>query len=131
VVGLSGASYNIPAPVVNPDGSVIAYKGLNSVQIAQMDPNCAGNGTCPQGAGVDPSVITTMNLYPLPNSNQLGDGFNFRAFTFSSPTPQKLDTYVVKFDYNLNQSGSQRLFVRLGLQNDHAAGAEQFPGQAP
>ena len=127
VTGLSGASYDIPAPVVNADGSVTAYKGLNPAQIASMDPNCTGNGTCPQGAGVDPSVIATMNLYPLPNSNQLGDGFNFRAFTFSSPTPNKLDTYVAKFDYNL--SANQRLFVRLGLQNDHFNGEQQFPGQ--
>src|SRR6266478_8501227 len=119
VQGLSGASYDIPA----------GFNGLGPTQIAQMDPNCTSNGTCPQGRGVDPSVITTMNLYPLPNSDQLGDGFNFRAFTFSSPTPNKLDTYVAKFDYNLTQSGSQRLFVRLGLQNDHANGAQQFPGQ--
>src|SRR5216683_1554460 len=119
VQGLSGASYDIPA----------GFNGLGPAQIAQMDPNCTGNGTCPQGAGIDPSVIATMNSYPLPNSNQLGDGFNFRAFTFSSPTPNKLDTYVVKFDYNLTQNGSQRLFVRLGLQNDHSNGAEQFPGQ--
>jgi len=119
VQGLSGASYDIPA----------GFNGLGPTQIAQMDPNCTGNGTCPQGPGIDPSVIATMNLYPQPNSNQLGDGFNFRAFTFSSPTPNKLDTYVAKFDYNLTQSGSQRLFVRLGLQNDHANGAQQFPGQ--
>jgi hypothetical protein len=121
VQGVSGASYDIPA----------GFNGLGPAQIAQMDPNCTGNGTCPQGPGVNPSVLATLNSYPLPNSNQLGDGFNFRAFTFSSPTPQKLDTYVAKFDYNVTPSGSQRLFVRLGLQNDHVAGAEQFPGQAP
>lgn len=119
VQGLSGASYSFAA----------GNNALGPAQIAQMDPNCTGNGTCPAGPGVDPNVIATLNLYPLPNSNQLGDGFNFRAFTFSSPTPNKLDTYVAKFDYNLTQSGSQRLFVRLGLQNDHANGDQQFPGQ--
>jgi hypothetical protein len=80
---------------------------------------------------VDPSVITTLNQYPLPNTNQQGYGYNFQGYTFSSPAPQKTDTYIVRLDYNLNSTGTQRLFARLGLQNDHSAGAEQFPGQPP
>lgn len=104
---------------------------LGTTQIASMDPNCGGNGTCPWGPGVDPNVIATLNQYPQPNSNQLGYGYNFQAFTFSSPAPSKLDTYVAKFDYNLTQSATQRLFARLGLQNDHFNGAQWFPGQPP
>jgi hypothetical protein len=107
------------------------FTALGTDQIAQMDTHCTANATCPWGPGVDPNTIATMNLYPHANSSQLGDNFNYRAFTFSAPTPNKLDTYVAKFDYNLNQAGSQRLFVRLGLQNDHGAGAPQFPGLDP
>jgi hypothetical protein len=83
-----------------------------------------------------------MNTYPVPNSNNCGDTLNYRCYVFSGPTPSKLDTYVAKFDYNLTQSGSQRVFARLGLQNDHGvpttvtgsqagtnSGAPQFPGQ--
>jgi hypothetical protein len=122
------ANFNpVPVSVTVPAG----FTALGTNQIAQMDNQCTGNGTCPWGPGVDPNTIATMNTYPLPNSDQLGDNFNFRAFTFSAATPNKLDTYVVKFDYNLNQSGTQRLFARLGLQNDHSSGAPQFPGQAP
>ena len=122
------ANFNpVPVSVTVPAG----FTALGTNQIAQMDNQCTGNGTCPWGPGVDPNTIATMNAYPLPNSDQLGDNFNFRAFTFSAATPNKLDTYVVKFDYNLNQSGTQRLFARLGLQNDHSSGAPQFPGQAP
>ena len=117
--GLSGASYSF-APGIN---------GLGPSQIAQMDPNCSANGTCPWGAGVDPNVISTLNQYPLPNSSQSGDGFNYSGFTFSSPAPNKLDTYVVKFDYNLTQSGTQRIFARLGLQNDHRNQSQWYPGQ--
>lgn len=133
VAGLSGAQHNFPS----------GFNGLGPSQIATMDPNCTGNGTCPWGPGVDPNSIATMNQYPLPNSNQLGDGFNFQAFTFSAAAPSKLDTYVARFDYNLTASGSQRLYARLGLQNDHAvptslagglnigtnSGVPQFPGQ--
>lgn len=119
VQGLSGASYTVGA----------GYNALSPAQFASMDPNCTGLGTCPQGAGVDPSVIKTLQSYPLPNSNQVGYGYNFQGYTFSSPTPLKQDTYIAKFDYNLTSNGTQRLFVRLGLQNDHSDGVEQFPGQ--
>src|SRR6266478_3191333 len=135
VAGISGTQHSFPS----------GFNGLGPAQIASMDPNCTGNGTCPWGPGVDPNSIATMNQSPLPNSNQLGDGFNFQAFTFSAAAPSKLDTYVARFDYNLTQSGSQRLYARLGLQNDHAiptslanginvgtnAGVSQFPGQPP
>ena len=135
VAGVSGAQHSFPA----------GFNGLGPAQIASMDPNCTGNATCPWGPGVDPNSLATMNLYPLPNSSQLGDGFNYQAFTFSAAAPSKLDTYVARFDYNLTASGSQRLYARLGLQNDHAvptslagginvgtnSGAPQFPGQPP
>lgn len=110
------------------------FNALGPAQIAQMDPgyssaNC--NSSTPCGPGIDMNVIKTLNQYPDPNTNQLGDGFNYQGYTFSAPTPGKLDTYVARFDYNLNASGTQRLFARLGLQNDHAAGASQFLDQPP
>lgn len=117
------ASYSVNVPA--------GFNALGAPQIASMDPNCSGNGTCPWGPGVNPNVIATLNQYPQPNSNQLGYGYNFQAFTFSSPAPNKLDTYVAKFDYNVTPNGTQRLFARLGLQNDHFNGAQWFPGQPP
>jgi hypothetical protein len=136
VQGLSGTSYTPAA----------GYNALGPTQIASMDPRCTANGTCSASAGlhpgVDPFVIQTLNTYPLPNSDNLGDTLNYRSYTFSAPTPSKLDTYVAKFDYNVTNSGNQRVFVRLGLQNDHGvpttvsgdqfgtnSGAPQFPGQ--
>jgi hypothetical protein len=134
--GISGATYS-PGP---------GFNALGPTQIAKMDPRCTANGTCSASVGlspgVDPFVLQTLSTYPLPNSDNVGDGFNYRGFTFSAPTPSKLDTYVAKFDFNVTSSGSQRLFVRLGLQNDHGvptsvsgdqlgtnSGAPQFPGQ--
>ena len=134
--GKSGTTYN-PGP---------GFNALGPTQIATMDPRCSGTGTCAASAGlnpgVNPFVLQTLNTYPLPNSDNVGDTLNYRGYTFSAPTPSKLDTYVAKFDYNLTSSGSQRLFVRLGLQNDHGvpttvpgdqagtnSGAPQFPGQ--
>jgi len=95
-----------------------------------LDPNCSGLGNCPQGPGVDPSAIAVFNSYPLPNDPTVGDGLNISGFTFADPTPAKLDTYIVKLDYNLTSNGSHRLFLRGNLQDDHlTTNGAQFPGQ--
>src|SRR6266478_1045998 len=129
VNGLSGTQYTSQA----------GFNALGPTQIASMDPHCSGLGTCPWGPGVAPNVIATLNKYPHADSDQLGDGLNYRAFTFASGTPSKLDTYISRIDFNLTKN--QTLFVRGGLQNDHGVptstsgiavgtntGAPQFPG---
>jgi len=134
---------------------------LNSGQIASMDPNCSTptggfpNGTCPLGPGPNPllaylagnpnsSASALFNQYPLPNTDAVGDGLDFRGFVFPSPLPASLNAFVAKIDYNLTKDGNHRLFVRGVLNNDHQAvrnapagitnaatgdGGEQFPGQ--
>lgn len=106
---------------------------LSPSDLAQMDPLCSGLGTCPLGPGADPAAEKVFQSYPLPN-NPLGggDGLNIGAYTFSDPTPTKLDTYIVKLDYNLTPNGSHHVFLRGNLQNDHAtASGSQFPSQPP
>ena len=102
-------------------------QNLTPQNLATMDPHCTGNGTCPQGAGPDPSVLELFQQYPHPNTTG-GDGINFQGFTFSSPTPGMLNTYIAKLDFNITQN--HRLFVRGGLVGDNSSlGAPQFPGQ--
>jgi hypothetical protein len=107
---------------------------LTPAQIASTDPNCRANGTCPLGPGPDPMVVAALNQYPVANSSggcADADGFNFACFTFAAPNPQRLNTTIAKLDYNLNQSGTQHLFVRGNLQQDTLDFAPQFPGQPP
>ena len=104
------------------------YNALGAPQIASMDLHCSGL-YLPLGSGCNPNVLLTLNGYPSPNTDQTGDGYNFRGYTFSSPAPQQQNTYIARFDYNLTQSGTQRLFARLGMQGDHADLAEWMPGQ--
>jgi hypothetical protein len=124
---------------------------LNAAQIAGMDPNCSGNGTCPLGPGPNPLLANIgganpgalFSQYPNANTNTVGDGFDYVGYTFSSPLPASQNAYVAKLDYNLTRDGNHRLFLRGILNNDRTAernlntpfsitgdGGEQFPGQA-
>ena len=66
--------------------------------------------------------------YPLPNTDSVGYGLDFRGFTFAAPNPTKHDTYILRLDYKLTQSGKHNLFVKGHLQNWHTNGVPQFPG---
>jgi hypothetical protein len=99
---------------------------LSPAQIAAMDPNCLGNGTCPWGPGVDPNVLTVLNQYPAPNGFSAGDGLNTASFTWPAPDPASLNTYIARFDYM--PTHRNWLFARGNLQNDKSSSAPQFPG---
>jgi hypothetical protein len=127
---------------------------LSPVQIANIDPNCSSNGTCPLGAGANPLIAylpgnpnsspnSIFNQYPLPNTITVGDGLDFEGFTFPSPLPASLDDYVLKLDYNLTKDGNHRLFLKGIMDNERSSernfinsvntvtgdGGEEFPGQ--
>jgi hypothetical protein len=102
---------------------------LSPAQIASMDPNCTGDGTCPLGAGVNPAAEAYYAQLPAPNGAQLSDGYNLASYTFASPNPVNLNTLIARLDYNLGDK--HRLFVRANLQDDHTAGPIQFPGAPP
>ncbi|MBW4027728.1 TonB-dependent receptor [Acidipila rosea] len=102
---------------------------LTPSQIATMDPNCAGNGTCPWGGGDNPNILSEFANYPTANGTALGDGLNFGSYSFSSPSPASLNTSIVRLDYRPTQA--HLLFVRGNLQKDTTDGPLQFPGQPP
>jgi hypothetical protein len=130
-VGLRNGSISYPS-----GGQIVT---LGPQQIAQMDPNCLGLGTCLK-PGANPAVMALFQQYPTPNTDTVGDGFDYRGYTFASPLPVKLDAYIAKLDYNLTADGNHRLFVRGALNNDRQAersnllaitgdGGSQFAGQ--
>ncbi len=117
-------SYDCTGDDACPSGGI---QTLTPEDLAAMDPNCstpvAGfpQGTCPLGPGPNPAVMAILQQYPTPNTDVVGDGLNYRGFTFSAPAPGKADTYILKFDFNLTRNGNHRAFVRAGLNNDHLA----------
>jgi len=90
---------------------------LNAAQITAMDP---------LGIGPNPTIMNIFNSYPMPNTDSVGDGYNFRGYTFSSPAPASLNTYIAKLDLNLTNSGNHRVFIRGNLQGDRASGVAQW-----
>ncbi len=128
VSGLSGNPYSF-GPGTN---------GVGPTQIAQMDPNCTGIGSCPNGPGVNKFVANAQGTgvfqqYPTANSSACSnaDGFNISCYSFSAPNPTRLNTTIAKLDYNLNHTGTQRLFVRGNYQTDKTSQPPQFPGDPP
>ncbi|HZP63009.1 MAG TPA: carboxypeptidase-like regulatory domain-containing protein [Terriglobales bacterium] len=100
---------------------------LNQAQIASISPAVAN----PANIGVDPAVVALFQQYPHPNNDSVGDGLNFRGFSFSAPFPVRQNTWIVKLDYNLTNNGNHRLFLRGNLQDDHTSNPPQFPGMPP
>ena len=84
----------------------------------------------PAGIGVNQAVLNTLKLYPEPNDDTVGDGFNTRGYRFKASTPISLNTYIAKFDYTLDSASKHTLFWRGNLQGDHQGTLPQFTGQA-
>jgi len=122
---------------------------LSAAALANTDQNCATANppTCawtaagfPYNGGADPYVANVngsnpdaifTKYYPSPNTDAVGDGLDYRGFTFAAPNPTKHDTYILKLDYKLTQSGNHSLFLKGHLQNWHSKSPPQFPGLPP
>src|SRR3984893_4647102 len=104
-----GGNNNLP-PVVGLSGKVYSFapgaNGVGPAQIKQMDQGCLATGTCTAATnGVNQAAIAQVfSQYPTANSQNCAnaDGFNIACFTFSAPNPQRLNTTIVRLDYNLN-----------------------------
>ena len=120
-----------PTPNASPCPVTDDVQTLTAAQLQGMDTQAAGSGTCPwatpAGCGPDPNVEALFNQYPQPNSTAVGDGYNFVGYTFAAPTPGSLNTYIAKFDFNINQN--QHVFVRGGMQGDNTGSGPEFPNQ--
>ena len=71
---------------------------------------------------------------PYPHGNFTGtgaDNINLTGYIFNTPEHNVQNTYISRWDYNIDDAGKHRLFVRGQLQDFWSSGAEQFPGQAP
>jgi hypothetical protein len=135
--GSSGASFTIGPANGLPATDLLVTMTPGTLSL--LDPNCSGNGTCPQGPGPNPTTESILQGFPAPNvqfatdslSGLTSDGYNYQGYDFSAPTPLTYNTYVAKLDYNITQNGNHRIFVRGIMNGDRVDQASQFPGMAP
>ncbi|MBV9037065.1 MAG: carboxypeptidase regulatory-like domain-containing protein [Acidobacteriaceae bacterium] len=105
------------------DGSI---GQLSPAQITAIDP---------AHIGPSPAVLAVLQQYPHPNDTTAGDQLNTFGYRFNASAPLRFNTYIAKFDYQIDSAGRHLLFWRGNLQNDKFAntsttGLQQFPGQA-
>ncbi|MCW5970872.1 MAG: carboxypeptidase regulatory-like domain-containing protein [Blastocatellales bacterium] len=85
----------------------------------------AANGVTP---GVNQAAIAYLadvaRRYPA-NDTTVGDGLNTGGFRFNAKTPTSLNTYIARFDAQVNDK--QSLFARLNYQSDNVGLAPDFP----
>lgn len=99
--------------------------GVNCLTPGEIEATYIGqNGTSP-GINADALAVlaAAAQRYPA-NDSTVGDGLNTGGFRFNARTPTELDTYIARFDFNLNNS--QTLFFRGNYQNDLVTRAVYF-----
>lgn len=85
----------------------------------------AANGIDP---GTNPAALSVLagaaSRYTV-NDSTVGDGLNTGGFRFNASTPNRQNTYIGKFDYNLTTN--QTVFARLNYQSDTQTLVRRFP----
>jgi hypothetical protein len=111
----------------------IVYPGgtLSPSQITQLDAGCqiCNTSDYPSPPGPNSSALALFKTMPTANGSLTGDGVNEGSYSFASPNPVHLNTYIARIDYTPNDK--HRIFARGNLQKDTTAAPEQFPGQPP
>ncbi len=109
---------------------IVQYQRTDN-SIADLSPADIKARVDPAGIGVSPASLALLSSYPHPNDFTVGDGLNIVGYRFTAGQHTKFDTYIGRFDYYLDSASKHQLFWRGNLQNDHASGVPQFPGDPP
>ncbi|MEO8026022.1 MAG: TonB-dependent receptor [Bryobacteraceae bacterium] len=87
----------------------------------------------PRKLGIDPTVkAQSLDLLPLPNNTDLGDGLNTQGYRFNNPTPSSNQQWTAKGDHNITPN--HHVFLRWSYQTNTSYDAlnnvdSTFPGQ--
>lgn len=84
---------------------IVQYRNTSG-GVSALSANDVRTRIDPLGIGVNQAALKVLQAYPMPNSDELGDGLTTRGARLA-------------------------VFVRGNLQNDHSNEMPQFPGQPP
>ncbi len=97
------------------------WYGMTPSDIAALDPLRIGPSR---------AASQYFNQYPSPNEPGSRPN-NIDGFRFAAPIENKFYTFIGRVDYNMSESGNQKLFGRFGMQDDTINDPPQFAGQDP
>lgn len=125
----SSSSVTRTVPMETLKQGIILYHDKNGVlhQLGASDIQTID----PSGIGIDQAALKQLQAFPAGNSSAAGDGLNTTGYLFNAPTHSDQNTYIVRFDYKLDEAGKHNFFARGNLQNDSQNGTPEFPGQVP
>jgi hypothetical protein len=89
----------------------------------------------PRGLGFDPTVMSIINLTPLPNTFEFGDGLNTAGFRSLATRTDPQNDYAFRLDHSFSET--QNMFGRFNsgkfstVGDTTNAGAARFPGLPP
>ena len=108
----------------------LRYRGVDG-SVQELDPQFIKSQVDPQKIGPSPAALDYFRSFPAPNDTSAGDGLNTSGYRFTAPTPLIWNTVISKVDWNMDQNGAHRMFLRGNYQNDQIGGVPQYPDQVP
>ncbi len=108
----------------------VKYRGVGGA-VQELDPAFIQSQIDPLKMGPSPAALQYFSDFPAPNDSTVGDGLNTSGYRFTASTPLVWNTVISKVDWNADENGAHRIFVRGNFQHDHIGGLPQFPGQDP
>ena len=117
-------------PTASMRDGFVRYRSASG-EIQTLSPEFISSRIDPLGTGPNPATLQYFSSFPEPNDSTVGDGLNTAGFRFAASTPLVWNTFISKLDWNLDQNGGHRMFLRTNYQNDSISSVPQFPGQPP
>ncbi len=109
---------------------IVKYRGAGG-GIQELDPAFIRSQIDPLKVGPSAEALQYFSSFPAPNDSTVGDGLNTAGYRFTGSTPLVWNTVISKVDWNADENGAHRIFVRGNYQRDHIGSVPQFPGQDP
>ncbi len=117
-------------PTASMRDGFVRYRSASG-EVQTLSPEFISSRIDPLGTGPNAATLQYFRSFPEPNDTTVGDGLNTAGFRFAASTPLVWNTFISKLDWNLDQNGGHRMFLRTNYQNDSISSVPQFPGQAP
>ena len=123
-VGYEGLRQGLGTTLIATVPTALARQGtLPCGVISPLPAGCTVGGTTPVAIPVNPTVVPYLNLYPLPNGRNFGDG---SAQFLSSPTViTNEDNVMGRVDHQLNSKTT--IFARYTFDQDSVDAPQSLP----